>query len=155
MITIGILGILVSIAAPHYILFREKARIARDIMEMNGIRTSIAGYMAQYELLPLPQELYKKYWKCDPPGPYRLVLVNQPQLTPPPPQECLPQFPTKTFRCNPISEEYALNLWRISHSDNELAIGYFVISQTTDHNGLAGDFVYSDDRTPPTVYNCP
>ena len=61
MIVIAIIGILMSIGVPNYINYREKARIAVAITEIQFIEKEIASYVVENG--ELPEDRYGSYIK--------------------------------------------------------------------------------------------
>ncbi len=52
MIVIAIIGTLAAIAIPNYISYREKAKIARTIVEIKGIESTVYAFMIRNNRFP-------------------------------------------------------------------------------------------------------
>lgn len=159
-ITIMIIGIIAAIAIPEVITYRQTAKLKKDFVEINNLRTTLSSYMTTQHRLPFAYEVYQQFWKCHPPEWYSYVIVNgEIDNIEFPPVECNisdiepPYLPRS--RCTPVLPEYALKIWRDNHKDDETALGYFIVCQHNDHGHRLGSFVYADDRQGPTIYSCP
>jgi prepilin-type N-terminal cleavage/methylation domain-containing protein len=132
-VAVYIVGLLSAIVSTGFIDKREKARLARCMVEMRGIQSAIFTYSPDGITLPYPEDFWPIAYPNGRPGPYFYLLDGDPNKG-------------HGNDLDGLDEENPGKSWE---NIQEKDIQFAIICQH-DH-GTLGDYVYITDITPPQI----